>query len=147
MKNDDRVGYGLPPKHSRFKKGQSGNPKGRPKRKKSFPALIKKELAQKITVKENGRTLQLSKQEAIAKTVVAKAVTGDIKSLQWLMEHAGPSMQTDGYFVSREEANDARETIKQRYADIARRLEAAEPRQGDGGSSEAAQKGRDGNAE
>jgi hypothetical protein len=33
MKNDDDIGYGNPPKHSQFKKGQSGNPSGRPKKK------------------------------------------------------------------------------------------------------------------
>jgi len=33
MKNPDKVGFGAPPMQTRWKKGQSGNPKGRPKTK------------------------------------------------------------------------------------------------------------------
>lgn len=52
---DDRdydVGYGKPPKRTQFKKGKSGNPKGRPKGAKGVKASLKRELESKITIQK-----------------------------------------------------------------------------------------------
>ena len=49
MANDSyEIGYGKPPKHIQFKKGQSGNPKGRPKKPKNLAALILKTFGDKV---------------------------------------------------------------------------------------------------
>jgi Family of unknown function (DUF5681) len=48
------VGYGRPPRHSRFKPGQSGNPKGRPKGSKSLKTLLEGALSLPITITECG---------------------------------------------------------------------------------------------
>jgi hypothetical protein len=50
-----RVGYRRPPRHSRFQRGQSGNPRGRQKGVKSLPDIVRKIVGQKVTVTENGR--------------------------------------------------------------------------------------------
>jgi hypothetical protein len=42
------VGYGRPPKHTRFRKGQSGNPKGRPKGAKAFNTIVRETLTTKL---------------------------------------------------------------------------------------------------
>jgi hypothetical protein len=73
---DDEVGYGKPPKATRFKKGQSGNPKGRPAGAKGVKASLKHELDSKITVREGGRDKKITKAEAIAKTVIASGLNG-----------------------------------------------------------------------
>lgn len=83
-----RVGYGKPPKHSRFKPGQSGNPKGRPKGARGFKAELDEELKQLITVTEAGRTRKLSKQRAMIKALFAKALKGDSKSMQLILSHS-----------------------------------------------------------
>lgn len=82
------VGYGKPPKHSRFKPGQSGNPKGRPKGARGFKAELDEELKQLITVTEAGRTRKLSKQRAMIKALFAKALKGDSKSVQLILSHS-----------------------------------------------------------
>ena len=43
------IGYRKPPKHTQFKKGQSGNPKGRPKRSESFGQLVREALDEKTS--------------------------------------------------------------------------------------------------
>lgn len=88
MKSRYSVGYGKPPKHSRFKPGQSGNPKGRPKGARGFKAELDEELRQLITVTEAGRTRKLSKQRAMIKALFAKALKGDSRSLQLILSHS-----------------------------------------------------------
>ena len=78
---DYDVGYRRPPKATRFKKGESGNPKGRPKGARGLEKVVLEELKAKITVNENGRPKKLKKVEAIAKQMVNKALTGDHKAI------------------------------------------------------------------
>jgi len=87
-KNKYTVGYGKPPKHSRFKPGQSGNPKGRPKGARGLGALLDEELKQSIPVTEGGRTRKLRKLSVIVKAVLAKAMKGDARALQFIVNHS-----------------------------------------------------------
>jgi hypothetical protein len=70
------VGYGKPPVEKRFKKGQSGNPKGRPKKRRSLEAEFNRELKLKVSINENGRRKTITKREAIVKTLVNAAIKG-----------------------------------------------------------------------
>lgn len=80
------VGYGKPPRHSQFKKGASGNKKGRPKGSKNFASLFESELAKQITITENGQRKRISKREGIVKQIINKAVAGEAKAVQVVME-------------------------------------------------------------
>ncbi|CCV15486.1 DUF5681 domain-containing protein [Mesorhizobium sp. STM 4661] len=85
--DEESVGYGKPPKQARFRPGQSGNPKGRPKTKsKSFASGILAELEQLVVVRENGRELKLTKRAVIVKTLVAKAMKGEVRALKEIKE-------------------------------------------------------------
>lgn len=77
----DGIGYKKPPVHSRFRHGQSGNPKGRPKGAKGFAAELERELASKMPITENGRRRLVSKRIAMIKTTVAKALKGDLRAV------------------------------------------------------------------
>jgi hypothetical protein len=81
-----KTGYRRPPTESQFKKGVSGNPKGRPKGSSNFKTLLEKELAQKIVVTENGRRKSLTRLQAVVKRLVAGGLQGDQKQLLALVE-------------------------------------------------------------
>jgi len=78
---DYEVGYGRPPKATQFKKGQSGNPKGRPKGRVNLITAVQAELEERIVITENGQTRSITKGEAVAKQLVRKAVSGDVKAI------------------------------------------------------------------
>ncbi len=67
---DYEVGYGKPPEHTRFKPGQSGNPRGRPKGTKNLKTDLIEELSEKIVVREGDQSQKVSKQRAVVKTLV-----------------------------------------------------------------------------
>jgi hypothetical protein len=77
---DEAVGYRRPPLRTRFKPGQSGNPKGRPKGTANLRTDLKNELAERIRVREGERDLRVSKQRAMLKALVAKALKGDARA-------------------------------------------------------------------
>ena len=85
---DDQVGYCRPPKATRFKKGQSGNPKGRPKGSLNVATVFTKTLREKVVINENGQRKAVSKLEAALKQLVNKAATGDTRALRLLLELA-----------------------------------------------------------
>jgi hypothetical protein len=79
------VGYGKPPRHTRFQKGQSGNPKGRPRGSRNLATLVEDELRERVVVNEYGRRRRITKQEAMVKHLVNKAVSGDRQLIQLLL--------------------------------------------------------------
>lgn len=80
------VGYKKPPKTGQFKKGTSGNPKGRPKGTRNLSTDLKEELAQKIVTKEGEKVKKLSKQRALVKTLTNKALSGDARAISTLVK-------------------------------------------------------------
>ncbi len=80
MAEKSAVGYRSPPKATRFKAGQSGNPKGRPKGSLNLAGDLTAELGEQITVREGGRSRRVSKQRALIKSLMAKALQGDVRA-------------------------------------------------------------------
>ena len=87
MHKEYEVGYGKPPKEYQFKKGQSGNKKGRPKNSKNTYVLLDEILSQTIPITENGKLMYISKRNALLIQLVNKAVKGDLKALNALLPH------------------------------------------------------------
>jgi hypothetical protein len=82
------VGYGKPPQHTRFKPGQSGNPKGRPKQCQNLKSEIRNALVKKVTVTENGRVRSMSRLKAIVTGLTAKALKGDVRAAESVLRIA-----------------------------------------------------------
>ena len=71
-----KVGYRNPPKHGQFKKGQSGNAKGRPRGAKGIKTLLAKELGSRITKGADGQQRRVKRSEALVKGLVNDALRG-----------------------------------------------------------------------
>ena len=82
------VGYGSPPVSSRFKKGQSGNPKGRPKGSLNMANALMKALRERVVINEHGQRKTVTKLEAALKQLVNKAASGDLRALRELVDLA-----------------------------------------------------------
>jgi len=84
-----------PPHHTRFKPGQSGNPKGRPKGSVNFRTLIERELRKTVVIAENGRQKRLTKQEVIVRRLAHDGIKGEYRAIELLMKLAGPEPAAD----------------------------------------------------
>lgn len=83
--SDYEVGYGKPPRHSRFKRGQSGNPKGRPKGVRNFKTDLRATLDAPVKLTREGKPRKVSTQEAMLLRLREKALRGDGRSLDRLI--------------------------------------------------------------
>lgn len=79
------VGKGRPPIHTRFQKGESGNPHGRPKGSIGASSLAKAELKRTVTVTVNSRKRKLSVAQIAARRLGDKAMSGDPKAFMLLI--------------------------------------------------------------
>jgi hypothetical protein len=82
------VGYAKPPQYTRFRKGQSGNPKGRPKGLQSFARLARQAFNEKIAIKENGERRIITKLQAALKQLANKAASGDAAAIREVLRQA-----------------------------------------------------------
>jgi hypothetical protein len=83
--NDDTdVGYGRPPKRNRFRKGQSGNPKGRPKGKLNSATVLEQALQKRVVINENGVRRTITKLEAMYTQLVNQAASGNLTAVKLL---------------------------------------------------------------
>ena len=87
MTDDYKVGFWKPPKHTQFRKGKSGNPKGRPKGKSNnILNRIEDVLAQKVTVKTPDGPLRVMRLEALFTNWVSLAAKGDMRASRIVMD-------------------------------------------------------------
>lgn len=76
-----QVGYGRPPKHTQFKKGQSGNPKGRPKARMKGATDPAKLLGEPVRVKTGDKVRQMLPFEASVRQMARKALDNDLQAI------------------------------------------------------------------
>jgi Family of unknown function (DUF5681) len=125
------VGYGNPPEHTRFKKGQSGNPHGRPKGTLNMATVLERTLREKVVINENGRRKTISKLEAAIKQLTNKAASGELKALQLLVALVRNAEERAAQAVVAEPALD--EGDEKVFLDILKRLEATSWRERENG--------------
>ena len=77
---DSKVGYRRPPKHTQFKKGQSGNPGGRPQGRANAKTIVSRAINEMVTIREGDKARDMTKLEGMLQAHLVKAIKGDARS-------------------------------------------------------------------
>jgi hypothetical protein len=89
--DDYIVGYRKPPRHSQFKSGQSGNPKGRPKGQPSISELFMREAARIVRVQGGDKIESISKGEVVIRKLFNMSMVGDPRAMSMFLATAARS--------------------------------------------------------
>ena len=84
--NDNPVGYKRPPVHSRFQKGQSGNPRGRPKKVTDFMEDAAEILGGTVTGQAKGKSITMPMVRAVLRRLCRDALKGDNRALRRVID-------------------------------------------------------------
>lgn len=97
--DDDGSGYGRPPKRTRFKPGQSGNPKGRPRKPRvevtsntDAHRIFLEEALRPVTVVENNKRRKVPSMRGIFRRTVQLALQGDQRAIIAFSKHLGAAL-------------------------------------------------------
>jgi hypothetical protein len=85
LNSKHEIGYKHPPKRTQFRPGISGNPKGRPTGRRNVATVVRRTLAEKVIINENGIRKTVTKLEAAIKQLANKAVSGDLNAMRQLL--------------------------------------------------------------
>lgn len=80
MTNDQEGGYNRPPLSGRFKAGQSGNPKGRPKGSRNLKTDLTSMMKRRVQIREDGQQRLVTRQELVLLRLFEQAAKGDTKA-------------------------------------------------------------------
>jgi Family of unknown function (DUF5681) len=123
-KPDDGVGYRRPPKHTRWKKGQCGNPsRKRTRAVRGTAEIIDQLFAKPINFIENGSARTANGLEVIMTQLVTKEMAGDRRAMAVRLKY-------EAFFVSQNGSPDILITSDQsdRRREMAKRAKAEEGR-------------------
>lgn len=83
---EEPIGYKNPPKHSRFKPGQSGNPKGRPKGARSLQTIVREQMTQKVPIRTAKGIKKMTHMEALMHKALEQGYAGNLRALTSIMQ-------------------------------------------------------------
>ena len=136
---NEEYGYKKPPKHSQFKKGQSGYPQGRAKGKSKLPDFAKAlvdSLSERVTVVVNGKPSKITKFDAGLIQFANKVAKGDVASFKMLISLQGQlAVHSPAHAASESEKYAAaRDRLMKRFdkmAEVVRNYPQSEARSSD----------------
>jgi hypothetical protein len=110
------IGYKRPPQHTRFKKGQSGNPSGKKKSKLMRSDYDKLDLSETITVSSQGKRVTMTMRKALHQKLFAMALKENLRAIELLFKLDAVTIhqngQTDG---SEPEVSQSEEALIARF--------------------------------
>ena len=110
------VGYGKPPQHGRFRPGRSGNPAGRTPGVGNLGTDVRRTLTTPVKVKEGGRSRTISTQAGVLMMLREKALNGDQRALDRLVELAGRFNNEPSPEAAQQDLSDDDKAILAAYA-------------------------------
>lgn len=117
-KDSYAVGYCQPPKHTQFPKGQSGNPKGRPKGSQNVSTVFRRVARQRVKVTGNGVSRSMTKLEATVTQLSNQAASGEPRAIRdfllWLRQLEEPVQGDPAYLGPQEVDRSVMESILKR---------------------------------
>jgi hypothetical protein len=135
---DYAVGWGKPPKHSRFKPGQSGNPGGRKKGSVNVKTAVRQALESHVELTENGQKRSVSLLDALVLNLAQQALRGNVKAIQVTLSLAEQYCDAD---------NDDREELQEEDLAILRRVTGARRSLSKGSKARSNRHGRGGSVD
>ena len=114
--DEEPVGYQRPPVHSRFQKGQSGNPHGRPKKMPDFLEDAVTILSAPVTGHAKGKPVTLPAAQAMFRSLCRKALQGDNAALRRVID-----LMLTLEPVARQQAEQNGKGMREAWRDLARR--------------------------
>ena len=124
---DGDVGYACPPRTHRFKPGQSGNPKGRPKGAKNESTILREIFERKIESRTGNRSRKITILEGILLRITEDSLKGNTKSAAFLLNRYAAMVSGE---LQRQDLNDDDRAVLEAFA---QRIDAR--RTSDGGES------------
>lgn len=117
MPDEQKCGFCVPPKEHQYQKGQSGNPRGRPRGVRNRNTIVREQMNRKITLTSpNGNSRRVSTKEGIIAKQTNKALQGDLKSAKWIMELSDVAdAEYEAMSAAREQLNHDDKLILQQY--------------------------------
>jgi hypothetical protein len=110
------VGYGKPPTAGQFKKGKSGNPKGRRKGARNLKTDLLEELHDRISISERGRRKTFTKQQVLLKRLMNEGISGNFKASALLLQLSMQFERAGDFVPATTPLSSEDEEILQRYA-------------------------------
>lgn len=87
MPDEQKCGFCVLPKEYQYQKGQSGNPRGRPRGTRNRNTIVREQMNRKITLTgPNGNSRRISTKEGIIAKQINKALQGNTYSAKWMIE-------------------------------------------------------------
>lgn len=117
MPDEQKCGFCVPPKEHQYQKGQSGNPRGRPRGTRNRNTIVREQMNRKITLTgPNGNSRRISTKEGIIAKQINKALQGNTDSAKWMIELSDAAdAEYEAMFTAREQLNHDDKLILQQY--------------------------------
>lgn len=123
-KKDYEVGYGRPPRHSQFQKGQSGNPSGRPKEPTTFLDSFNRVLSKDVKVVKDGKEYLITGLTALSQKYLNLILSGDFRFIKLFMDKNAKDINIEPYLYPQQDTEQPPEVPTEPQSEAVQQIKA-----------------------